>query len=87
MVVIYLGVLGLMAFIMGVAILGVWLRKHPSKANAEKSSRIMHFLFFAGLVAPGLISIFILVSHTLMDSLASIHFHGSPSFSSLGLFW
>jgi protein-S-isoprenylcysteine O-methyltransferase Ste14 len=58
MVVIYLGVLGLMAFIMGVAILGVWLRKHPSKANAEKSSRIMHFLFFAGLVAPGLISIF-----------------------------
>jgi protein-S-isoprenylcysteine O-methyltransferase Ste14 len=58
MVVIYLGVLGLLAFVMGVAILGVWLRVHPSKVNAEKSSRIMHLLFFAGLVAPSLIIIF-----------------------------
>ena len=58
MVVIYLGVLGLLAFVMGVAILGVWLRVHPSKVNAEKSSRIMHLLFFAGLVAPSLIITF-----------------------------
>jgi protein-S-isoprenylcysteine O-methyltransferase Ste14 len=43
---------------MGVGILGFWLRKHPSKANAERSSRIMHFLFFAGLGTPLLISIF-----------------------------
>ena len=58
MVVLYLGLLGLLAFIMGGSILGLWLRRHPSKANAEKSSRIMHFLFFAGLGTPILISIF-----------------------------
>jgi protein-S-isoprenylcysteine O-methyltransferase Ste14 len=58
MVVLYLGLLGYLAFVMGVAILGVWLRRHPSKVNAEKSSRIMHFLFFAGLGLPFLISVF-----------------------------
>jgi len=58
LVILYWGLLGLLAFVVGVAVLGLWLRKHPSKVNAEKSSRIMHFLFFAGLVAPGLISIF-----------------------------
>jgi len=58
MVVLYLGFLGLLAFILGVWVLGVWLRRHPSKANAEKSSRIMHFLFFAGLGAPFFIGIF-----------------------------
>ena len=58
MVVLYLGLLGLLAFIMGGWILGLWLRKHPSKVNAEKSSRIMHFLFFAGLGTPFLISVF-----------------------------
>jgi len=58
MVVLYLGFLGLLAFIMGAGILGLWLRRHPSKVNAEKSSRIMHFLFFAGLGTPFLVSIF-----------------------------
>lgn len=58
MIVLYLGLVGLLAFIMGAGILGFWLRKHPSKANAEKSSRIMHFLFFAGLGTPFVISLF-----------------------------
>ena len=58
MFVIYLGLLGLLAFFLGAGILGFWLRRHPSKANAEKSSRIMHFLFFAGLGIPFLISVF-----------------------------
>ena len=58
MTVLFLGLLGFLAFILGVGILGLWLRKHPSKVNAEKSSRIMHFLFFAGLGTPLLISIF-----------------------------
>lgn len=58
MVVLYLGFVGLLAFIMGAGILGFWLRKHPSKTNAETSSRIMHFLFFAGLGTPFLISLF-----------------------------
>jgi protein-S-isoprenylcysteine O-methyltransferase Ste14 len=58
MIVVYLGLAGLLLFILGTVILGVWLRRHPSKANAENSSRIMHFLFFAGLGTPFLISIF-----------------------------
>jgi protein-S-isoprenylcysteine O-methyltransferase Ste14 len=58
MVILYLALLGFSAFVIGALVLGLWLRKHPSKVNAEKSSRIMHFLFFAGLVAPGLISLF-----------------------------
>jgi protein-S-isoprenylcysteine O-methyltransferase Ste14 len=58
MIVLYLGLFGLVAFVLGVVILGLWLRKHPSKVNAEKSSRILHALFFAGLGAPFLISIF-----------------------------
>jgi len=58
MIVVYLGLVGLLTFILGVAILGVWLRKHPSQTNAENSSRIMHFLFFAGLGTPFLVSFF-----------------------------
>jgi protein-S-isoprenylcysteine O-methyltransferase Ste14 len=58
MIVLYLGLFGLVAFVLGVVILGLWLRKHPTKVNAEKSSRILHALFFAGLGAPFLISIF-----------------------------
>jgi len=58
MAVLYFGLLGFLAFILGVGILGSWLRKHPSKVNAEKSSRILHFLFFVGLGTPLLISIF-----------------------------
>lgn len=50
--------LGLFSFVAGTAMLGAWLRKHSSKVNAEKSSRIMHFLFFAGLIAPGVIGVF-----------------------------
>ncbi len=43
---------GLFSFVSGSGVLGTWLRRNPSKANAEKSSRILQFLFFAGLVAP-----------------------------------
>src|SRR5512136_2057052 len=55
MAVLYLGMLGFSAFVLVTAIMGTWLRRHPSKVNAEKSSRVMHFLFFAGLVAPSLV--------------------------------
>jgi protein-S-isoprenylcysteine O-methyltransferase Ste14 len=58
MAVIYLGMVGFLAFTIGVGVLGAWLKGHPSKANAEKSSRIAHFLFFAGLVGPGMVTIF-----------------------------
>lgn len=55
MFVLYLGLVGFLAFTLGVGILGLWLRKNPSRVNAERSSRIMHSLFFAGLVAPGVV--------------------------------
>jgi protein-S-isoprenylcysteine O-methyltransferase Ste14 len=58
MVALYYVLFGLLAYFMGAGILGLWLRKRPSKVNAEKSSRIMHFLFFSGLVTPGLVIIF-----------------------------
>ncbi|HZM22040.1 MAG TPA: methyltransferase [Anaerolineales bacterium] len=54
----YLILIGLLFFAVGVAVLGGWLRRYPSKVNAEKSSRIMHFLFFAGMVMPFLIGVF-----------------------------
>jgi hypothetical protein len=58
MLTIYFILLGLVVFAVGVGVLGIWLRRHPSKENAEKTSRIMHFLFFAFMVAPLLIGIF-----------------------------
>jgi len=58
MFVLYLGLVGILAFAIGAGILGIWLRVNPSKDNAEKSSRVMHFLFFAGLIAPGSIILF-----------------------------
>ena len=58
MFVLYLGFAGLLAFAVGAGVLGVWLRKNPSKENAERSSRVMHFLFFAGIIAPGTVLLF-----------------------------
>jgi protein-S-isoprenylcysteine O-methyltransferase Ste14 len=58
MVVLYLGLAGLLAFTIGAGYLGFRLRRQPSKTNAEKFSRIMHFLYFAGLGLPVVISIF-----------------------------
>jgi len=58
MTTLYFVFIGLFAFTAGTWILGAWLRRNPSKENAEKSSRVMHFLFFAGLGAPPLVSLF-----------------------------
>ncbi len=55
---IYLTLLGLISFAAGALVLGAWLRKNRTKDSAEKSSRIMHFLFFAGLVAPPILGVF-----------------------------
>ncbi len=55
---VYYVIIGLVAFFAGTLILGAWLRKNRTKYNAEKSSRIMHFLFFAGMVAPSIIGMF-----------------------------
>ncbi len=55
---IYLGLLGLLVFVFGLVALGIGLRKHPTKVNAEKYSRVMHFLFFACLGVPFVIGFF-----------------------------
>ncbi|MBE0680778.1 MAG: isoprenylcysteine carboxylmethyltransferase family protein [Anaerolineales bacterium] len=58
MLMVYWLIAGSVAMALGAIFLGVWLRRNPSKENAEKSSRIMHFLFFAGQVAPPIVSLF-----------------------------
>jgi protein-S-isoprenylcysteine O-methyltransferase Ste14 len=57
MLAVYLGLGGLVAFVGGVVIFGTALKRHGSKATAERYSRIMHGLFFAGLGAPFLVSL------------------------------
>ena len=49
---VYYVLIGIVAFFIAALVLGAWLRKNRTKADAEKSSRIMHLFFFAGLVAP-----------------------------------
>jgi protein-S-isoprenylcysteine O-methyltransferase Ste14 len=58
MVTLYLGLIGLLVFLVGVGISGLRLRGHPSTANAEKISRATQFLFFAGLGPPFLVALF-----------------------------
>ena len=42
MVVIILQVVGGTAFAVGTVVLGLWLRRHPTKEQAERTSRISH---------------------------------------------
>jgi len=58
MFVLYLGFGCLLVFTLGAGILGIQLRRIPEKSNAEKFSRIMHFLYFACLGTPFVISLF-----------------------------
>ena len=71
MFVLYLGLVGFFAFTLGVGILGIWLRRNPSSFNAERSSRIMHSLFFAGLVAPGVVML-VYPGLTQLDGLVGV---------------
>lgn len=72
MIAITLGLLGLIAFLIGLFILSVRLRRSPTKENAEKFSRIMHFLFFAGLGVPFVVAFFFPGLRHL-DSLVGFH--------------
>ena len=54
---VYYTLIGIIAFFIAALVLGAWLRGHRTKENAERSSRVMHLLFFAGLVAPPLVAI------------------------------
>jgi protein-S-isoprenylcysteine O-methyltransferase Ste14 len=56
---IYWIIIGSVAMAIGSIVLGIWLRNNPSKENAERSSRVMHFLFYAGQVLPLVVAFFI----------------------------
>jgi protein-S-isoprenylcysteine O-methyltransferase Ste14 len=58
MVTIILQVLGTTAFVVGTLVLGIYLRRHPTKEEAERTSRVSHALYWLGLVLPGVIGIF-----------------------------
>jgi len=81
----YFFLIGLFAFAAGVWILGTWLRRNPSKENAEKSSRVMHFLFFAGMVAPPFVGLFF-PGLTHFDELVGLKsLPWKPAFLALGI--
>ena len=50
MVTIVLQMLAWLVFLAGTLTLGAWLRSHPGKRNAESTSRILHLLFWLGVV-------------------------------------
>ncbi len=52
MVIIYLQVIGCGAFALSAFILGIWLRRHPSKEVAKKITRIMHYVIVVTLIIP-----------------------------------
>jgi len=58
MAVIVLQIGGWAAFVGGTLLIGSWLRQHRDKATAERSSRVMQGLFFAGLVLPAGLGLF-----------------------------
>jgi protein-S-isoprenylcysteine O-methyltransferase Ste14 len=58
MFIIVLMALGWSAFLIGTLVFGVWLRQNPRKEAAERSSRMVHSLYYAGLVLPGVVAIF-----------------------------
>ncbi len=52
MVMIYLQVIGCGVFALSAFILGIWLRRHPSKEGAEKTTRIMHYFIILSVILP-----------------------------------
>jgi protein-S-isoprenylcysteine O-methyltransferase Ste14 len=48
---------GWLAFLTATTILGFWLRKHPGKTNAERACKILHFIFWAGIVPPAALGV------------------------------
>ena len=55
---IYLGIICILVFAASAWVLGAQLRKNPSEENAERYSRVMHFLFFTVIGAPFYVGLF-----------------------------
>ena len=58
MVVIILQVVGGLVFVVGTFVLGAYLRRHATKDQAEKTSRISHGLYWLALVLPAFVGVF-----------------------------
>jgi protein-S-isoprenylcysteine O-methyltransferase Ste14 len=58
MAIMVLHMLGWMAFLAGSLTLGAWLRRNPNRRSAERASRLLHFLFWMGVVPPATIGFF-----------------------------
>jgi hypothetical protein len=58
MAVTLLQIVGWAALIVGTLLIGRWLRQRRDKATAERCSRVMQGLFFAGLVIPAGLGLF-----------------------------
>ena len=58
MLTVVLQLLAWVAFAIGTFVLGAWLRRHPSKRNAESASRILHLAFWIGIVPAAGLGIF-----------------------------
>jgi len=58
MFVVALIALGWIIFVGGVITAGIWLRRHRSKEAAVSSTRIVHFLYFACMIFPGVAAFF-----------------------------
>lgn len=57
MLAVYLGLVGLLSFVSGVIVLGCWVRRWPTRDEAETASRVGHVLFFACLGTPFLVAV------------------------------
>ena len=71
MLTLYLAVAALIAFVAGVGILGLWVRRSPARSTGEQASRIAHFLFFTCLGVPVLVALFT-PGLTRLDALAGL---------------
>ncbi len=85
MVTFLIGVASLLIFTAGAAILGAWLRRHPTRSNAERSSRIMHFLFFASWGIPTIVVLFYPGLTHMDDALGLSPLPMRPLFLALGI--
>jgi protein-S-isoprenylcysteine O-methyltransferase Ste14 len=55
---IILQMLGWLVFLTGTVALGAWLRKNPNRRTAERTSRILHLLFWMGVLPPAFLGVF-----------------------------
>lgn len=57
MVAISLGLAGLVVWVVAVVLLGLWVRRVPTKETGERASRVSHSLFFLCLGAPVMVAL------------------------------